>query len=111
MLGFSLSSVIGYGTFTLFVLVPALIWLVLRGTASALELIAASVLLVLVAIFAGALIHLLRGGRIPEALEQRIPDKVTQLLEETRTYGVRPGQMAIPAPALSPDLTTYGCSA
>lgn len=96
MLGFALSSVIGYGTFVLFVLVPALIWLVLRGTASAIEIIAAGILLAMVAVFAGLLIHFLRGGRLPDAIERRIPTRATELLDESRASGVRPGQMAVP---------------
>ena len=110
VLGFALSSVIGYGTFILFVLVPALIWLVLRGAASALEIIAAAILLILVAMFAVLLIHLLPGGRLPGAIERRVPARATELLDETRSYGVRPRQMVVPVSlALLGDLLGILC--
>ncbi len=96
MFGFALSSVIGYGTFILFVLAPVLIWLVLRGAASTLELVAAAILLALVVLAVGLMAHLLRGGSFPSPIERRIPTRAVELLDEARAFGLRPRQLVGP---------------
>ena len=96
MFGFALSSVIGYGTFILFVLAPVLIWLILRGAASTLELVAAAILLALVVLAVGLMAHLLRGGSFPSPIERRIPTRAVELLDEARAFGLRPRQLVGP---------------
>jgi phosphatidylglycerol lysyltransferase len=110
MFGFALSSVIGYSTFIFFVLAPVLFWLVLRGAASTLELVAAALLLALVALAAGLMAHLLRGGSFPAAIERRVPKRAIELLDEAREFELRPRQLLVPTSlALLGDLLGILC--
>jgi phosphatidylglycerol lysyltransferase len=110
MFGYALSSVIGYGTFIFFVLAPVLFWLVLRGAASTLELVAAALLLALVALAMGLMAHLLRGGSFPSVIERRAPKRAIELLDEIRAFGLHPRQLLGPtAWALLGDLLGILC--
>ncbi|MGC4105695.1 MAG: flippase-like domain-containing protein [Thermomicrobiales bacterium] len=83
-----LYSIIGYASFALFLL-PIMVWLGLSGRVTQAILVAAIILIVVVLLLASGGIQVLRGKRLPAAIEERIPDRVHAFVETARGHHLR----------------------
>ena len=82
-----LYSIIGYASFAMF-LIPVLVWLGIQGTVTRVILLAAVALVVVVIAIAAVFVQVLRGGRLPEWIETRIPERVGTFIITAREHNL-----------------------
>ena len=82
-----LYSIIGYASFAAF-LIPVLIWLGFQGSVTRIILLAAAAIILIVILIAAIFIQILRGGKLPALIENRIPDRVRDLHRTAREHNL-----------------------
>ncbi len=100
MMSFAFYSLICYLTFTM-----VLNWSIMHGTTSGAIEIAAAILPIVMALGLMQFVHVLRGRSLPGTIQQRIPERATNFLDEMREHNVAPRALLYPgALALLVDL-------